>query len=83
MSISLTNLRRRLVTVLVPEGSSTRAVRIASMQTAKGLPDAVLDLPAVQQGLRSGELEAERDASAVAAPTKGESARTRKVKGDG
>jgi len=85
MSISLTNLRRRLVTILAPEGLSTRAVRIASMQTVTGLDDSVLDLPAVRAAIRAGELEARRDTpsssalpAAVAQPS-----RSRKAKADG
>jgi hypothetical protein len=82
MSISISNLRRRLVTILVPEGSGTRAVRIASMQTATGLSDSVLDLPVVQAALRAGELEAGREVPASAPPVAAP-ARTRKAKSDG
>jgi len=63
VTVSITNMRRRLVTLLVPDGDGTHAVRIASMQTVRGLDDAVLDLPAVRSALRAGELEAQRDAS--------------------
>jgi hypothetical protein len=85
MTISLTNLRRRLVTILVPERSGTRAVRIASMQTATGLDDSVLDQPAVQTALRAGELEARRDVFQPTSlpPTPPAAPRTRKVKSDG
>jgi hypothetical protein len=88
MSISLTNLRRRLVTILAPEGSGKRAVRIASMQTATGLDDAVLDLPAVQTALRAGELEARREVSKTSSLPAPESpspspSRSRKARSDG
>ena len=86
MSISLTNLRRRLVTILAPEGTGKRAVRIASMQTATGLDDAVLDLPAVQTALRAGELEARREVSktsSLPAPESPSPSRSRKARSDG
>jgi len=85
MSISLTNLRRRLVTVLVPTGSDMRAVRIASMQTVTGLEDSVLDLPTVQAALRTGELEARRDTpqTPVSQAALSQPPRSRKAKTDG
>jgi len=84
MSITLTNLRRRLVTILVPAGTDTRAVRIASMQTVSGLDDSVLDLPAVQVALRTGELEARRDAPMPAVPaSQSQAPRSRKGRNDG
>ncbi len=85
MSISLTNLRRRLVTILVAEGSASRAVRIASMQTVAGLDDSVLDLPVVQAALRAGELEASRQAppSSPLPVATSPSARARKGRSDG
>jgi hypothetical protein len=61
MSVSITNYRRRLVTLLVPEGQGVRSVRIAHGHTESGLPDAVLDLPIVKQGQASGELVVRRD----------------------
>ena len=88
MSIALTNLRRRLVTILLPAGSAgsnTGALRIASMQTVTGLEDSVLDLPAVQAALRAGELEARRVAPTTPplAAAQSQSPRSRKAKTDG
>jgi hypothetical protein len=66
MTVSITNLRRRLVTLLVPDGSGVRAVRIAHGHTASRLPDAVLELPLVQEGRERGEFVVRRDGAAQA-----------------
>jgi hypothetical protein len=55
VSVSITNRRRRMVTLLVPEERGVRVVRIAHGHTESGLPDAVLKLPAVLQAQASGE----------------------------
>jgi hypothetical protein len=61
MSVSITNLRRRLATLLVPEGLGVRAVRIAHGHTERGLPDVVLDLPLVKEAQASGEFVVRRE----------------------
>jgi hypothetical protein len=61
MTVSITNLRRRLVTLLVAEGQGTRAVRIAHGHTERGLPDSILDHPIVKEGRARGEFAVERE----------------------
>jgi hypothetical protein len=64
MTVSITNLRRRLVTLLVPDGRTVRAVRIAHAHTATGLPDTVLSLPVVQEAQERGEFIVRREGTA-------------------
>ena len=61
MTVSITNLRKRLVTLLVQEGIAVRAVRIPHGHTERGLPDAVLELPLVKEGAARGDLVVRRE----------------------
>lgn len=58
--ISITNYRKRLVTLLVRDGGTARAVRIPSGHTRDELPDAVLELDVVKRGEASGEFAVRR-----------------------
>jgi hypothetical protein len=61
MTISITNQRKRLVTLLVQESIAVRAVRIPHGHTERDLPEAVLDLPLVKEGQARGDLVVRRD----------------------
>jgi hypothetical protein len=66
MSVAITNLRRRMLTLLVPQGTQLRAVRIAALQRVGALPDEVMELARVREGVRLGELDVCREPEVMA-----------------
>jgi hypothetical protein len=68
MSVAITNLRRRMLTLLVPQGTQLRAVRIAALQRVGALPDEVMELAMVREGVRLGELDVRREPDLMADP---------------
>ena len=71
MTVSVTNGRKRMATLLIPVPGGTQVVRIPSGHVARGLPDSVLSVPQVQAAVRKGEFTVRREGQSAEARDRG------------